>query len=227
MNVSGHETMDAGTLLAGIHIVPVVVIEDEASAVPLAETLLDAGVRAIEITLRTPVALAAIERVARSLPELLLGAGSVRQAPQFRQAADAGARFVVSPGASERLLAAAGETRLPFVPGAVTATEMITLLGHGFRLQKFFPAELSGGLAMLRALAAPLPEVRFFPTGGITLERAREYLGFGRVACIGGSWFVPEAALRERDFARIRRLAGEAIAEALRVRPAPTAGEGV
>jgi 2-dehydro-3-deoxyphosphogluconate aldolase/(4S)-4-hydroxy-2-oxoglutarate aldolase len=214
----GKPDMDATSLLAGTHIVPVVVIEDEATVTPLAEVLLTSGIRAIEITLRSSPALAAIERVALTVPELIVGAGSVREPGQFRQIADAGAQFAVSPGSSERLLAAARENALPFVPGAVTASEIIRLLEHGYRLQKFFPAELSGGLAQLRALAAPLPEVRFFPTGGITLALARDYLAFDRVSCIGGSWFVPEVALRERDFVKVRRLATEAVTVAEQAR---------
>lgn len=210
--------MDATTLFDGIDIVPVVTIDDVDLAVPLAEALLAAGVRAIEITLRTEHALAAVERVARAVPGLVIGAGSLRRPDQFPRIVAAGAQFAVSPGATERLLTAAREAGLPFVPGAVTASEILRLLEHDYRLVKFFPAESSGGLAQLRALAAPLPEVQFFPTGGITLELARDYLAFERVACIGGSWFVPPDALRERNFQQILRLAGEAVAEATRAR---------
>jgi 2-dehydro-3-deoxyphosphogluconate aldolase/(4S)-4-hydroxy-2-oxoglutarate aldolase len=210
--------MDATSLLAGIHLVPVVVIEDPARAVPLTEALVASGVRAIEITLRTDRALAAIEDVARSVPAILVGAGSVRQAGQLQQIVDAGAQFAVSPGSSDRLLVAARECGLPFVPGAVTASEIIRLLEHGYHLQKFFPAELAGGVAQLKALAAPLPEVRFFPTGGITLALARDYLAFERVSCIGGSWFLPEGALAEGDFASVRRLAAQAVTEAEQAR---------
>ena len=211
--------MDATSLLEGLRLVPVVVIEDETQAVPLAETLLAAGVRAMEVTLRTESALAALERVAGAVPEMLLGAGSLRCPEQFPRILNAGARFAVSPGASERLLAAAAEARIPFVPGAVTASEIIRLLEHGYRLQKFFPAESSGGVAQLRALAAPLPEVRFFPTGGITSELAPAYLAFERVACLGGSWFVPERALREGDFGTVAALATQAVADAEQARP--------
>ncbi len=202
--------MDASALLAGQRIVPVVVIEDAASAAPLAETLLEAGLGAIEVTLRSDAALAAIERIAAATPELVLGAGSVRRAEHLAQVREAGARFAVSPGATTRLLDAAEATALPFVPGAVTASEMMRLRERGYSLQKFFPAELSGGVAALRALAAPLPEVRFFPTGGITAERARDYLAFDAVACLGGSWMVPAALLGAGDYTAIGRLAGEA-----------------
>jgi 2-dehydro-3-deoxyphosphogluconate aldolase/(4S)-4-hydroxy-2-oxoglutarate aldolase len=210
--------MDAAALLQGIHVVPVVVIEDQKQAVPLAEALCESGVRAMEITLRTECALSAIAAVADAVPELLVGAGSIRQPDQLRRAAEAGANFAVSPGSSDQLLRAARYWAMPFVPGAVTATEIIRLLEHGYRLQKFFPAELSGGLPQLRALAAPLPEVRFFPTGGIDAARAGEYLSFEHVACVGGSWFVPAAPLRSGDFGTVRRLTAEAVAAAEQVR---------
>lgn len=200
--------MDAGSFLNDVRVMPVVVVSDTARAVPLAETLLDAGITAIEVTLRSPEALTAIERIAAGVPGLLVGAGSIRRADQMRQAVDAGAQFAVSPGASDALLDAADELDLPFVPGAVTASEMIRLLERGYTLQKFFPAEPCGGLAAIRALAAPLPEVRFFPTGGIDASLAAEYLAFPPVACVGGSWFVPPDALAAGDFAAIRELAG-------------------
>ena len=202
--------MDASELLAGQRIVPVVVIEEAASAVPLAETLLEAGLGAIEVTLRSDAALEAIERIASAVPDLVLGAGSVRRAEHLARVRDAGARFAVSPGATERLLDEADAVALPFVPGAVTASEILRLLERGYTLQKFFPAELSGGVAQLRALAAPLPEVRFFPTGGITPERASEYLALPCVACLGGSWMVPAALLADGDYEAIGRLSRDA-----------------
>jgi 2-dehydro-3-deoxyphosphogluconate aldolase/(4S)-4-hydroxy-2-oxoglutarate aldolase len=155
---------------------------------------------------------------------MLVGAGSVRRAEQFAQIADAGARFAVSPGATASLLDAAERQGMPFVPGAVTASEIIGLLESGYRLQKFFPAEASGGLASIRALAAPLPEVLFFPTGGIDQTLAREYLACECVASVGGSWFVPAGALAAGDFARIRELASDARTVAMQVRPLLTDG---
>lgn len=203
--------MDASIVLAGVRLVPVVVLDEPEAALPLAETLFAAGISAIEVTLRTERALACIESIATRLPEVIVGAGSVRTTEQLSQAKSAGALFAVSPGASPSLLSAALEHQMPFVPGAVTASEMIRLLEDGYRLQKFFPAELAGGLPMLRALSAPLPEVRFFPTGGIDLTLARAYLGFEKVACIGGSWFVPATSLADRDFEGIGKLAREAV----------------
>lgn len=199
--------MDARTLFTNISVVPVVVIRDAELAVPLAQTLLEAGLGAIEITLRTDAALAAIERVAAEVPELLVGAGSVRHERQFQAICDAGANFAVSPGGTEKLLAEALRRQIHFVPGAVTASEILALLERGYTLQKFFPAELAGGRKMLQALAAPIPEVAFFPTGGISAQLAGDYLQLDCVSCIGGSWFVPETSLAEGDFEEIDRLA--------------------
>lgn len=201
--------MDAKALLSDTRLVPVVVIEDPASAVPLARALLDAGINAIEITLRTPAALDAIRAVASEVPDIICGAGSIRRRQQLTDIRDAGARFAVSPGSSYDLLSAAED--FPFVPGAETATEMIGLLDAGYTLQKFFPAELIGGLARISALSAPLPEVRFFPTGGINAALAAQYLAHPKVHCIGGSWFVPADALREGKFTAIRIAASEAL----------------
>ena len=199
--------MDASQLLNNIRLVPVVVIEDVNHAVPLAITLRDAGIQAIEITLRSSCALSAIDKIAREVPELIVGAGSVRHTAQFADIISAGARFGVSPGASELLLNKAAECNLPFVPGAETASEMVRLLERGYELQKFFPAELSGGVKKLKALSAPLPEIRFFPTGGITAALAPTYLAHHAVACIGGSWFIPDTKLSTGDFTGIGELA--------------------
>jgi 2-dehydro-3-deoxyphosphogluconate aldolase/(4S)-4-hydroxy-2-oxoglutarate aldolase len=203
--------MDATELLRGARIVPVVVIDDPAIAATLAEVLFEAGLDAIEITLRTPLALQAIENIMTAFPDACVGAGSVRKAEQFQQIKDAGARFAVSPGSSKSLLDAAAIHKMPFVPGAVTASEIIRLQEQRYALVKFFPAELAGGTKMLKALGAPLPEARFFPTGGITSELARDYLQLQSVACIGGSWITPANLLAAGDFASIARLARDAV----------------
>ncbi len=195
--------MDATTLLSGLSIIPVVVIDDPASALPLAEALIDAGLATIEVTLRTPRAVESIEIIAAAFPEACIGAGSVRTESQFAQVKNAGARFAVSPGSSDALLAAAARHEMPFVPGAVTASETIRLQEHGYSLIKFFPAELTGGTRMLQALGAPLPEARFFPTGGITPELAASYLKLKNVACIGGSWIAPINLIAAGDFKSI------------------------
>ena len=202
--------MNAAELLAGQRIVPVVVIDDAEDAVPLAKTLLEKGLAAIEVTLRTDAGLTAIERIASEVPGMLVGAGSVRHAAQVAAVKSAGATFAVSPGSSDALLEAVAEAAMPFVPGAVTASEMLALLDLGYTLQKFFPAELSGGAAFLKAVGAPIPEVSFMPTGGIGPDNAEDYLSLANVACIGGSWIAPPGLLRDKDFAAIAKLAAAA-----------------
>ena len=202
--------MDASQLLKDARIVPVVVIDEPDAGVALAETLVDAGLRYLEITLRTENALEVIEKMAAATPAAVIGAGSVREAAQFRQVRDAGARFAVSPGFSEVLTDAAREARMPFVPGGVTASELIRLRELGYSLIKFFPAELAGGISMLKALGGPLPEVRFFPTGGITPARAPDYLRLPNVSCLGGTWITPADRLVARDFEAIGELARQA-----------------
>ena len=210
--------MNGADLLAGQRVVPVVVIEDANDAVPLARTLLSVGLGAIEVTLRTDEGLEAIERIANEVPDMLVGAGSVRRAGQIAEVKSAGAEFAVSPGSSDSLIDAVADAELPFIPGAVTASEILKLLDLGYTLQKFFPAELSGGASFLRAIGAPIPEARFMPTGGVTPANSAEYLSLANVACIGGSWIAPTGLLREKNFDAIARLAGEAA----RLRPSAT-----
>ena len=197
----------ANRLVQGMRVVPVVVIEDADTAVPLAETLLASGLQAIEVTLRTPAALAAITAISSKVPELVVGAGSIRNAAQITDVLNAGATFGVSPGHSNALLDAVDAANLPFIPGAVTPSESLALLDRGYTLQKFFPAGVAGGIPYLKAVSGPLPEVCFMPTGGISVENAPDYLALPNVACIGGSWMVPSTALRDRDFETIAKLA--------------------
>jgi 2-dehydro-3-deoxyphosphogluconate aldolase/(4S)-4-hydroxy-2-oxoglutarate aldolase len=210
--------VNAADLLAGQRVVPVVVIDDADDAVPLAKTLLASGLAAIEVTLRTEAGLEAIERIANEVPDILVGAGSVRRAAHIAEVKAAGAVFAVSPGSSDSLLDAAADAELPFIPGAVTASEILKLLDLGYTLQKFFPAELSGGMPFLKAVGAPIPEVRFMPTGGVTPANAIDYLSLPNVACIGGSWIAPSGLLREKNFDAVARLAGEAA----KLRPSAT-----
>ncbi|WAL69633.1 bifunctional 4-hydroxy-2-oxoglutarate aldolase/2-dehydro-3-deoxy-phosphogluconate aldolase [Amycolatopsis cynarae] len=191
---------------------PVVVVDDAADAVPVARALLDGGIGVIELTLRTPAALGAIERVAAEVPEIVIGAGTVTTAEQAKQAAAAGARFLVTPGCTDRLLDAAFDTGLPFLPGAGTVSEAMRLAERGLTALKFFPAEPSGGVAFLKAIAGPLPGLRFCPTGGITPESAPRYLALSTVGCVGGSWLTPGDALAAKDFSRITALARQASA---------------
>ena len=208
--------MNAADLLAGKPIVPVVVIEDADDAVPLATALLENGLGAIEVTLRTAAGLDAIGRIAKDVPGMLVGAGSVRRAAQVAEVKAAGAQFAVCPGSSDALLDAVADAELPFIPGAVTPSEMLALLDRGYTLQKFFPAELSGGVAFLKAVAAPIPEVSFMPTGGIKADSAGDYLALPNVACVGGTWIASSELLRKKDFEAIGKLAAAAAHSHLR-----------
>jgi 2-dehydro-3-deoxyphosphogluconate aldolase/(4S)-4-hydroxy-2-oxoglutarate aldolase len=203
---------DLNSLLAGTPVVPVLVIESVATALPLARALVDGGLRALEITLRTPAALDVIRALAAEVEGAVVGAGTVLTVGQYADAERAGARFVVSPGTTDALLAAAAASAVPFLPGAVTASEVMRLLEQGYRFLKFFPAEPAGGVAYLEALAAPLPEARFCPTGGIDAVKARTYLSLPNVLCVGGSWVAPKDALAAGDWPRITRLARAAAA---------------
>ena len=202
--------MDTLTLLASSRIVPVVVVDDPSAAVGMAHALHAGGLGAVEITLRTEAALPAIEAVAGAVPELMVGAGSVLDPQQFDQAVAAGAQFIVSPGSSAALVEHAAAQLTPWIPGAVTATEIMQLRAHGYTLQKFFPAELAGGTAQLAALSAPIPDVRFFPTGGIKPANAMDYLALTCVACLGGTWITPRDVLGAGRFDQIAALARDA-----------------
>lgn len=193
-------------------VIPVVVLDDAADAVPLARALVAGGLPAIEVTLRTPAAPAAIRAIADEVPEAVIGAGTLLSPGQVEAALSAGSRFLVSPGWSPRLLGAMQDSGVPFLPGVSTASEVVTLLAEGVTEMKFFPAEAAGGTAYLSALAAPLPQARFCPTGGIGLASAPSYLALPNVGCVGGTWMLPAEALAAKDWDRVRRLAQEAAA---------------
>ncbi|QRP44113.1 bifunctional 4-hydroxy-2-oxoglutarate aldolase/2-dehydro-3-deoxy-phosphogluconate aldolase [Amycolatopsis sp. FDAARGOS 1241] len=197
-------------LLALSPVMPVVVIDDVDDAVPTARALLAGGIGVIELTLRTPVAPAAIERVAVEVPEIVVGAGTVTSPAQAAQAADAGAKFLVTPGSTDAVLDAAFATALPFLPGAATVSEAMRLAERGLTALKFFPAEASGGVAFLKSLSGPLPDLRFCPTGGITADSAPTYLALPNVGCIGGSWLTPAKLLAAKDFGAVEKLAADA-----------------
>jgi 2-dehydro-3-deoxyphosphogluconate aldolase/(4S)-4-hydroxy-2-oxoglutarate aldolase len=198
------------TILRAAPVVPVLIVDDWRSAVPLARALVAGGLPAIEITLRTPAALEAIRAVAAEVDGAFAGAGTVLTPEQLRDAEAAGATFAVSPGSSPALLDAAGDTDLPLLPGAASATEAMALLERGYAIQKFFPAGPAGGIAYLKALASPLPGVRFCPTGGVDAKNAPAYLALPNVICVGGSWVAPKDAVAGGDWSRIERLACEA-----------------
>lgn len=191
-------------------VVPVIVIDDMQAAVPLARALVAGGLRAIEITLRTPAALDAISAVAEEVQGAVAGAGTVLDGRQWDAAVKAGARFIVSPGSAPSLLEAAGDSDVPLLPGAVTASEVMALRDRGYSVLKFFPAEQAGGAAYLNALSSPLSGISFCPTGGVTLKNANDYLSLPNVVCVGGSWVAPKAMVAAGDWEGITRLASEA-----------------
>lgn len=201
--------MDA--ICARAPVVPVLTVDDAATAEPLARALVAGGLPALEVTLRTPAALAAI-RAMRRVPGGIVGAGTLLTPDDVRAARDAGAEFGVSPGATPDLLAAAEAAELPMLPGAATASEVMALRQRGYTLLKFFPAEPAGGRAVLKALHAPLPDVGFCPTGGVSAANAPAYLALPNVRCVGGSWVAPAEAVRAGDWARIERIAADAAA---------------
>ncbi|MCP2170302.1 bifunctional 4-hydroxy-2-oxoglutarate aldolase/2-dehydro-3-deoxy-phosphogluconate aldolase [Goodfellowiella coeruleoviolacea] len=188
-------------------VIPVVVLDDADQAVPLAQALLRGGIRVIELTLRTPSALAAIERVAAEVPDIAVGAGTVVSGEQAEQAAKAGASFLVTPGTTDALLDAVTGVGLPFLAGAATVSEAMRLAERGLTALKFFPAEAAGGVDYLKSIGGPLPGLRFCPTGGITADSAARYLALPNVGCVGGSWLTPKDALASGDYARIEKLA--------------------
>ena len=192
-------------------VVPVIVLDDAATAVPLARALLEGGVRVLEVTLRTSAGLESIRRILAEVPDAIVGAGTVLTPDQLVEVERLGAAFAVSPGATARLLDAAADSSMPLLPGSATPSEVMTLLERGYRFMKLFPAEQVGGVELLRALASPLPEARFCPTGGIDAARAESYLALPNVLCVGGSWIVPREAIKRGDWERITALARDAV----------------
>ncbi|MBB3726118.1 bifunctional 4-hydroxy-2-oxoglutarate aldolase/2-dehydro-3-deoxy-phosphogluconate aldolase [Nonomuraea dietziae] len=193
-------------------VVPVVVIDDVETAVPMARALVEGGLPVIEVTLRTTGALEAISRIAAEVPDAVIGAGTIRTSSDISASVEAGAKFLVSPGTTPSLVDALLASGVPFLPGAATASEVMALAERGIGELKFFPAEAAGGLPYLKSLAGPLPDVRFCPTGGIRLETARDYLALPNVGCVGGTWLTPADALATGDWERVRKLAAEAAA---------------
>jgi 2-dehydro-3-deoxyphosphogluconate aldolase / (4S)-4-hydroxy-2-oxoglutarate aldolase len=202
-------TIDLATLGP---VIPVIVLERETDAVPLARALVAGGVRVLEVTLRTKVALACIEAIARQVPEAIVGAGTLRTADDVRAARNAGCQFGVSPGYTSAMGQACAAARLPLLPGVATASEVMAANADGFSFLKFFPATAAGGIPMLKALAGPFPDVVFCPTGGITPETAPQFLALPNVEVCGGSWLTPADAIAAGDWARVTALAKAASA---------------
>ncbi|MEJ5081007.1 MULTISPECIES: 2-dehydro-3-deoxy-phosphogluconate aldolase [unclassified Ochrobactrum] len=197
-------------VLQGQPVIPVLLIDKAEHAVPLARALAKGGLPAIEITLRTPAALDAIRAVASEVPEAIVGAGTILNAKQYEEAAKAGSRFIVSPGATKYILAAADDSDVPLLPAAITPSEMLALREEGYTHLKFFPAEQAGGAPFLKALSSPLAGLTFCPTGGVSLANAKTYLSLPNVVCVGGSWVAPKELLEAGDWDGITKLAVEA-----------------
>ena len=207
-----NDKLSARQVMQDAPVIPVIVLNDVAHAVPMARALLAGGIRMLEVTLRTPQALACMEAIARDVPEAVVGAGTVRSRQDAQAAAMAGARFAVSPGYTSAVGQACRDLALPLLPGVATGGEIMLAQEEGFAELKFFPAMQAGGTALLKAWGGPFTDVSFCPTGGITLHNAPELLALPNVLCVGGSWLVPADALAQGDWARVTRLAQEACA---------------
>ena len=205
-------TAQAGldALIKQTRIIPVIVVDRLSDAVPLAEALVAGGLPVLEVTLRTPVALEAMAAMAK-VKGAIVGAGTVLTPEQLRQVEDLGARFAVSPGATDRLLDAAAASSVPLLPGVATVSEGMALVERGYRFAKFFPAEAAGGANYLKSIASPLPQLKFCPTGGVTPGNVKTYLSLSNVVCAGGSWMCTAAQVQAGDFEGIRKAAAEAV----------------
>ncbi len=192
-------------------VVPVIVINDIKDAVPLAKALVAGGVKTLEVTLRTACAIDAIRKIMAEVPEAVVGAGTVTTVEQYKKVAELGVEFIITPGLTPALLKAAVEGTVPVIPGIATIGELMTGAEAGLKCFKFFPAEINGGVAALKAFAGPMPDAKFCPTGGISLKNYRDYLSLKNVLCVGGSWFVPTDVIAQGDFDAITKMAKEAV----------------
>jgi 2-dehydro-3-deoxyphosphogluconate aldolase/(4S)-4-hydroxy-2-oxoglutarate aldolase len=193
-------------------VIPVIVIDSVDDALSLAQALLEGGIRVLEMTLRTPVAFEAISKIAREFPEAIVGAGTIRSLDDLQRAKDCGAQFCVSPGYTSALGQASHQIQMPLLPGVSTASELMQASADGFHFLKLFPAEVVGGVNLLKAWASPFPDIVFCPTGGITYEKANSYLSLSNVACLGGSWLASPQLMQEQNWSKIRKLAAQASA---------------
>jgi 2-dehydro-3-deoxyphosphogluconate aldolase/(4S)-4-hydroxy-2-oxoglutarate aldolase len=210
MNTTKTPPFSALQVMQDSPVIPVIVLNDVAHAVPMARALVAGGIRMLEVTLRTSQALACIEAIAKEVPEAIVGAGTVRNAADAKAAANAGAKFAVSPGYTPAVAQACRDEGLSLLPGVATGSEIMMAQEDGYTELKFFPAMQAGGPAMLKAWGGPFFDVRFCPTGGVTAQNAAEFFSLSNVACVGGSWLVPAEALAKGDWARIEMLAREA-----------------
>jgi len=206
MSVSIKEVMTTSPVM------PVMVINQIEHAVPLARALVEGGLKVLEITLRTSVALECIRRIKAEVPDAIVGAGTIINTQTLHQAIDAGAQFIVSPGITDSLLDASLTCGVPVLPGVITPSEVMRLLEKGITAMKFFPAEAAGGIPMLKSIGGPLPQIMFCPTGGVNLNNATDYLALSNVACVGGSWMAPADLVDAENWAEITRRAAAATA---------------
>ena len=195
-------------------VVPVIVIERLEDAVPLAKALIAGGVKVLEVTLRTECALEAIKKIIKEVPEAVVGAGTVTSVEQLKQVTEAGVEFIITPGITDAILKAAVEGPVPVIPGIATISELLTAQEYGLTALKFFPAEINGGVAALKAFAGPCGYMKFCPTGGVNPKNYRDYLALNNVLCVGGTWFIPTDAIANGDFTKITQMAKEAVAGA-------------
>lgn len=204
--------MDIEVIMRASKVIPVIVINEPKDAIPMARALLAGGLNVLEVTLRTEHGLGAIKDIRQSLPDAIVGAGTILSSSDVENAAAAGAQFIVSPGSTSTLINKAVELQIPVLPGVSSPSEIMNLREQGIRHMKLFPAEVVGGCAMLSALQGPLGDVKFCPTGGVNLNNAKEYLALTNVLCVGGSWMLPKKLLKNKDWAAITELAKEAAA---------------
>ncbi len=212
MTVSNNWQISPKDLFAMGPIVPVLVIKDVADAVPIAKALLAAGVKVLEVTLRTPAALDVISIIAKEVPEAIVGAGTVTNRAMLQQSQEAGAKFAISPGLTKDLLQAGQEGDIALIPGISSISELMDGVDCGYDHLKFFPAEASGGVSAIKSIGGPFPDIKFCPTGGININNVRDYLALPNVSCCGGSWLVPDDVVANKDWAAITELAKQAIA---------------
>ena len=192
-------------------IVPVLVINKVEDALPIAEALLAADIKVLEVTLRTPSALDVISTIAKELPEAVVGSGTVTNRQQLQQSIDAGAKFAISPGLTKDLLQAGNESEIALIPGIASISELMDAADLGYDHLKFFPAEASGGVNAIKSIGGPFPDIKFCPTGGININNVRDYLALSNVACCGGSWLVPNNVVESKNWAEITKLSKEAL----------------
>ncbi|MSR16794.1 MAG: bifunctional 4-hydroxy-2-oxoglutarate aldolase/2-dehydro-3-deoxy-phosphogluconate aldolase [Methylococcaceae bacterium] len=210
--MNNHWKIQPSIVLNASPVMPVMVIQDLENAVPLAKALVAGGIRVLEITLRTAVALEAIRQISKEVPGAIVGAGTILTPEQLKAAEEAGAVFAISPGLTPTLLVAAQKSSIALIPGISNLSELMLGMEYGLDHFKFFPAENAGGIPMLKAIAGPIPQVTFCPTGGISLANYNDYLKLSNVACVGGSWLAPADVVKNKDWAKVTELAQQAIA---------------